>query len=152
MKCLARYCCVLLLFALSSGLAAQAKQLAVVVDKSNSSSGMTLAELTKTLKLDNRKWPDGKTVVLVLRDISAPETQTAIQKIYKMQTEEFKSFLAAHKTAVKIVGSEEDLLKAVAGTPGAIGLVDVYSITSGVNVLKVDGKLPLEQGYFLRGN
>jgi hypothetical protein len=35
----------------------------------------------------------------------------------------------------------------VAGTPGAVGLVDVHLITSQVNVLKVDGKLPLEKGY-----
>jgi hypothetical protein len=51
-----------------------------------------------------------------------------------------------------IVGSEEELLKAVASVPGAVGLVDVYSITSGINVIKVEGKLPLEQGYVLKGN
>jgi ABC-type phosphate transport system substrate-binding protein len=152
MKYIARYCCVFLLFALSSGFAAQTKQLAVVVDKSNTASGMTLAELTKIFKLENRKWSDGKNVVLIMREPSALETQVAMQKIYKTQADEFKSFLAAHKSSVVIVGSEQDLLKAVAMTPGAIGLVDVYSITSGVNVLKVDGKLPLEQGYFLRGN
>jgi len=31
--------------------------------------------------------------------------------------------------------------------PGAIGLVDVRSINDKVKVLKVDGKLPLENGY-----
>jgi hypothetical protein len=31
-------------------------------------------------------------------------------------------------------------------------LVDVYSITGGVNVLKIGGKLPLEPGYSLHGN
>jgi hypothetical protein len=30
--------------------------------------------------------------------------------------------------------------------------VDVYSINSRINVLKIDGKLPLEAGYLLRGN
>jgi len=40
----------------------------------------------------------------------------------------------------------------VESIPGAIGLVDVYSITSRVNVVKVDGRLPLEQGYLLKGD
>ena len=35
---------------------------------------------------------------------------------------------------------------------GAIGAVNVYSINSAVKVLRVDGKLPLEQGYLLHGN
>ena len=47
------------------------------------------------------------------------------------------------------VHSDQELLKIVESTLGALGLVDVYSITSKVNVVKVDGKLPLEQGYLL---
>jgi hypothetical protein len=40
----------------------------------------------------------------------------------------------------------------VESLPGAVGLIDIYSITSGVNVVKVNGKLPLEPGYVLHGN
>jgi hypothetical protein len=36
-------------------------------------------------------------------------------------------------------------------TPGAVGFVDVYSINSGISVIKVDGKSPLEPGYVLHG-
>jgi hypothetical protein len=50
-----------------------------------------------------------------------------------------------------IVASEDEMLKSVAAIPGAVGLVDVYSITEYVKVIKVDGKLPLEQGYPLKG-
>jgi hypothetical protein len=69
-----------------------------------------------------------------------------------MQVAEFKTLLAAHASGVIVVRSEDELLKSVEAIPGAVGLVDVYSINSRVNVLKVDGKLPLEQGYFLKGN
>jgi hypothetical protein len=31
-------------------------------------------------------------------------------------------------------------------------VVDLFSITNDVKVLKIDGKLPVEQGYVLRGN
>jgi len=144
--------CALLVLASSFGVASEAKQLAVIVDKSNNTSAMTAADLTKMFKFDSHKWPDGRNVVVVLRDPTSPEMQTAIQKLYHMQPEEFKALLAAHQSAVVIVHSEEDMLRSVQSIPGAVGLVDVYSINSRVNVLKVDGKLPLEQGYFLKGN
>ena len=48
--------------------------------------------------------------------------------------------------------SDEELLKTVEATSGAIGIVDVYSITSSVKVLRIDGKLPFDVGYPLKGN
>ena len=143
---------VLLLLVVSFGAVSEAKQLAVIVDKTNNLGGLSATDLAKVFKFDNHKWPDGRSVILILRDPSTPEMQTAIQKLYHMQADEFKALLAAHQSGVIIVRSEEELLKSVESIPGAVGLVDVYSINSRVNVLKVDGKLPLEQGYFLKGN
>jgi len=143
---------ILLLLVAGLGVPAAAKQLAVIVDKTNNTGGVSAAELTKVFKFDSHKWPDGRPVILVLRDPSSPEMQTAIQKLYHMQPDEFKALLAAHQSGVIVVRSEEELLKSVESIPGAVGLVDVYSINGRVNVLKVDGKLPLEQGYFLKGN
>jgi hypothetical protein len=54
--------------------------------------------------------------------------------------------------AIVVTSSDEDLVKKVESTPGAVGLVDVYSITGGVTVLRVGGRLPLEPGYALHGN
>jgi len=56
-----------------------------------------------------------------------------------------------HNKAVIMVASEDEMLKSVAAIPGAVGLVDVYSITEHVKVVRVDGKLPLEQGYPIKG-
>lgn len=131
--------------------ACEATQLAVVVDKANSTSSLSSADLVKILKLNNSKWPDGKQVVLVLRGASAPDVQLALQKLSNMSGDQVKDLLATHKSSILIVNSEQEVLKSVSTIPGAIGLVDVYSLTSGVNVVKVDGKLPLEPGYLLRG-
>jgi hypothetical protein len=49
------------------------------------------------------------------------------------------------------VDSEADLLRTVEATPGAVGIVDVYLINSAVKVLRVDGKLPFDLGYALKG-
>jgi hypothetical protein len=142
------------LLLLIAGLAAscEARQLAVIVDKTNNTGGLSTIDLTKVFKFDSHKWPDGRPVILVLRDPSTPEMKTAIEKLYHMPVDQFKSLLAAHASGVIIVRSEDELLKSVEAIPGAVGLVDVYSINSRVNVLKVDGKLPLEPGYFLKGN
>jgi hypothetical protein len=144
--------CVLLLLVAGLGVSCQAKQLAVIVDKTNSTVGLSANDLAKVFKFDSHKWPDGRPVILVLRDPSTPEMQTAIEKLYHMHVDEFKALLAAHSSGVIMVRTEDELLKSVEAIPGAVGLVDVYSINSRVNVLKVDGKLPLEQGYFLKGN
>lgn len=141
-----------ILVALCLGASCAARQIAVVVDKTNTVGGLSSADLAKVFKCDKVKWPDGKNVVLVMRDPSSPEMKTAIEKLYHMSPQELKSLLSAHHQAVLMVSSEEELLKSVESIPGAIGLVDVYSINSRVNVLKVDGKLPLEQGYYLKSN
>jgi len=124
--------------------------MAVVVDKANSQGAITAADLVKVFKFDSHKWPDGRNVTVVLLEPSMPEMQTALEKLYHMQPDELRALLASHRGGVVIVNSEEQLLKSVESIPGAVGLVDVFSINSRVNVLKVDGKLPLEQGYLLR--
>ena len=55
------------------------------------------------------------------------------------------------KDRILIVGSDDAVIRAVETIPGAVGIVDVYSITSGVTVVKIDGKMPLEPGYVLHG-
>ena len=39
------------------------------------------------------------------------------------------------------------MLQILQSKPGATGIVDVYSITSAVNILRVDGKLHFDSGY-----
>ena len=124
-----------------------ATHMAVIVDKSNSTGNLSSSDLAKLLQTDQKAWPTGKKVVIVIT--ASAETETALQKLLKLSASGVRDFMAAHKSSILIVDSSAALLKVVEGTPGALGLVDVYSITSQVNVLKIDGKLPLEQGYLL---
>ena len=143
--------CLLLLCLGFLSVRGEAKQFAVVVDKSNAVAALSTADLAKIFKGDNRKWPDGKTITVIVRDLSEPEMQVVIQKVCNMQPEEYRALISARRIAFITVGSEEAVLKAVESTPGAVGLLDVYSITSRINVVRVDGKLPLDQGYSLKG-
>ncbi len=129
-----------------------ARDLAVIVDKANASSALTTVEMEKLMKASVAKWPDGRKVMVVLGDPGSADTKMVLQRVYKMTEDEIKSFAETHKGDMLVMGSNELVLKVVATHPGAIGVVDVYSINSNVKVLKLNGKLPLEQGYPLHGN
>jgi hypothetical protein len=53
---------------------------------------------------------------------------------------------------VVFVSSDAEVVKVVEGNSAAIGVVDVYNITSGVKVVKIDEKQPFDPGYVLKGH
>jgi ABC-type phosphate transport system substrate-binding protein len=137
---------------------AGARDLAVVVNRASRVQDLAMPDLVKICKGQTSRWPDGKTVSLVIRDPSLPEMKVALERIYRMSKEQVRTLMASvnhsggDRPIIVIADSNEDLVKRVESAPGAAGLVDVYSITSGVSVVKIDGKLPLEPGYALHGN
>jgi ABC-type phosphate transport system substrate-binding protein len=120
--------------------------MAVVVNKDNNVGGISSAHLTKIFRLEVKKWHDDKDVILVLHKNSSGEMST-LERLNKMSSSELKSFIAAHQGSITLVDSDEEVLKVVETMPGAVGLVDVRSINDQINVVRVDGKLPMEDGY-----
>ena len=148
---------VVLFLAASVSLAA-ARDLALVSNKANSLSVITVPDLVKVCKGQTNHWPDGKSVTFIMRNPSVPEMKFFLEKIYELPESQVKELIATANhgrmghPAVMIVDSDEDLVNKVASIPGAVGVVDVYAINSSVAVVKVAGKLPLEPGYLLHGN
>jgi ABC-type phosphate transport system substrate-binding protein len=131
------------------------RNMAVVVSAGSKLTDIPLADLAKFCKGTAKAWPDGKSFVIVLKNPDSPEMHVALQKLFGGSGAEAKAAIAKlneNRQVVKIVDSDEDLLHAVGATPGAIGIVDVYSINSSVKVLRVDGKLPFDVGYAFKGN
>ena len=129
----------------------QAKQLAVVTDNENPTANVSAADLQKIFNLRTHSWADGKAVMVVMRDPSATEMQLVLRKLLNMTPEQASSFVQAHKGSVVVADTDEAVIRFVSSNRGAIGVVDLYSLTKDVRVVKVDGKLPVEQGYLLRG-
>jgi ABC-type phosphate transport system substrate-binding protein len=123
-----------------------AHHMAVVVNKDNNVGVVTAAHLAKIFRSEIKKWPDGKAVMLVLHKNSAGETET-LERLNKMTDSEWRALIAAHKDSIVIADSDADVIKIVQSTPGAVGLIDVRSIDNSINVVRVDGKLPMESGY-----
>jgi len=130
----------------------QARQLAIVSDKTNSTSNLTAAELIKIFNAHSRNWPDGRPITVVMRDPSSADMQLVLRKLFNMTPEQAHTFVQAHRDLIMVADSDDAVLRFVSTSRGAIGVVDLYSLTQDVNVVKIDGKLPVEQGYILRGN
>ena len=140
---------------LAAGTFAGIKNIAVVVSAGSKLSDVSLADLARLCKGVQRTWPDGKSFTLVMKDPGSPDMRVAAQKLFGLGPGEVKALIAKlnePRLTVKIVENDEDLLRTVEATPGAVGIVDVYSINSSVKVLRVDGKLPFDLGYALKGN
>ncbi|HUO27427.1 MAG TPA: hypothetical protein VMU61_17295 [Candidatus Aquilonibacter sp.] len=137
---------------------AVARDIAVVANKANSTNSITLPELVKVCKAQTNRWPDGKPVTFLMRAPSAPEMRVLLEKVYGLSETEVSDLIVnanhgrANHPAIMVVNSDEELVDKVASIPGAVGVVDVYSINSSVAVVKIAGKLPLEPGYLLHGN
>ena len=123
-----------------------AHHMAVVVNKENKVGNVTAVHLGKMFRSEIKKWPDGKAVILVLHKDSEGETET-LERLIKMSPGELKALIAAHKDSILMADSDADVIRLVQSTPGAVGLVEIHAIDNTINVVRVDGKLPMESGY-----
>lgn len=146
------------LFLAASASLASARDLALVSNKTNALSAITLPDLIKVCKAQTNRWPDGKPVTFVMRAPATPEMKLFLEKVYELPEAQVRDLIASanhermNHPAILVVETDEDLVNKVASIPGAVGVVDVYAINSSVAVVKLGGKLPLEPGYLLHGN
>jgi ABC-type phosphate transport system substrate-binding protein len=136
----------LLVFLLTCFTPCFAHHMAVVVNKDNDVGNVSSAYLAKIFRSDAKKWANGQPIVLILHNNSAGETET-LQHLIKVSPTEWKALIAGHRDSIQMADSDADVLKIVQNTPGAIGLIDVRAVDSTINVVRVDGKLPMESGY-----
>ena len=127
--------------ALLAPLLSQAKDFALVVHKANRATNITLKDFQKMLKAGATQWPGGGPVRLVLMDQDSAEMKPLLEKLGA--TPDAKGL----GERLIVVTSDKAVVETVARTPGALGIIDVYSINGEVTVVKLEGKLPLEPGY-----
>jgi hypothetical protein len=128
-------------------LLAFAKDAAMVVAKNSKVTTIQSAAFTKAFASAPARLADGQEIVLVVKPLNTPETQAVASKLLAQTPEGLNKMVA--KRAIIVVNSDAEVIRLVSSMPNAVGVVDTYSITSEIAVLKVDGKLPLEPGYLL---
>jgi hypothetical protein len=154
-RSLALLLCVALLLMLALSLSAALKKWAVIVPGGSKLQDVPFAEITKLCRGEKQSWSNGENFTLVMLVPEAPEMRDPVRKLFGVSSTEIKPLVAklnGTRPFIKIVEHDEDVLRAVNATPGAIGIVDVYAINSSVKVLRIDGRLPFDPGYALKAN
>jgi len=140
----------------SAGAQCPSGSLAVIVNKSNPTDSLSVAQLRRLLIGDVRAWPDHKNVALVERDSSSKVFQCSLSNIVRLSEPEYHRYMISAEfrgeepMAVQTVDSDASAARLVAGQPGGIALVDMSSaaaLSSSVKVIHVNGKNPGEAGY-----
>jgi len=144
-----------LFLTLAAPLMSATKNWALVVPPGSKMVDVPLADLVKFCSGKSKAWTDGRNFTIVMHNPESPEMHGVVQKLFGTSPDEVKALVAKlneGRMVVKIVDSDEDLMRTVGATPGAVGVIDVYAINSSVKVLRLDGKLPFDPGYSLKGN
>jgi len=132
-----------------------AEPLAIVVNRSNPMSEISLADLRKLYRGQRSRWSNGRRVTLVMRDPGTPEREAILQTLYGVDEDEYRRvFLRAVFTgeangAPRVLASPNGVLRFVFNVPGAIGYVRASEVDASVKTLRVDGHMPGEAGYRL---
>lgn len=131
---------------------------AVIVNKSNPILDISYSELVQILKAKNQYWQRNDIITLIFKPPSSKETRILIDNIYKTDYENFekywllKVYKGEVKRAPKIVNSVGTVNILVSEISGAIAFVAPHEVSThgSIKALRVDGKLPYEEGYPLK--
>ena len=134
--------------------AAQAGDVAVVVNDRNPVTKMSKTELRKIFAGEERSWSAGVPIRIFVR---APGTheRAALLKLLDMTEGEYKQYWTAQvfrgeaQTEPIALPSNGMQREAVVAYPGAVALVALQDVKAGMKVLRVEGRMPGEAGYAL---
>ncbi len=142
----------LAILSLPPPLAAQASDIAVIVNPGNPATNVSMADLRKIFSGAKRSWPGGQPIKLIGRGPGCPE-RFLLLKLLAMSESEYKQYWTAQvfrgeadaePLIVPSVGMQKEALKA---RPGGISLVILRDLKPEMKVLKVDNLLPGAAGY-----
>ena len=140
---------VAILFIYSTALALE--PVAVIVNKTNPASDISVAELASILKGRKLRWNDSQKIL----KINMPAETTARRDFYQAALDtdpHSKITLPGSNESYDgiIAPNEKAMLALVAGNSNAIGYVYSSNITNSVKVLRISGALPRDSGYPLK--
>jgi ABC-type phosphate transport system substrate-binding protein len=127
--------------------------IAVVVNKENPVSNLSLSDLRKIYFGERQYWRGGLLIQLLIRAPGARERDVVLQQVFQMSELQYKQYWVAKlmrteaKSAPTEVFSSGMLKEGVAAIPGAISFIDIGEVRPPLKVLRIEGRLPGENGY-----
>ncbi len=132
--------------------------MAVIVHKTSPVDNISLADLRKLLNGVTHVWSDSTPVVLAQQPDTAATQKRMLELILKTTPANYGrqlfriQFQGGLPPNIRVLNSDANAITFVWNVPGAVSIVDAGAAAASthVKVLKVDGKLPSEQGYPLQ--
>jgi ABC-type phosphate transport system substrate-binding protein len=141
----------------SAPVAAQASDIAVVVNPDNPVTNISVVDLRKIFNGEKSSWPNGIRVKLIVRPPGSVERQ-ALLRLLRMSQNEYTQYWTG-----RVYRGEADsepitlpsigmVIEAMKVFPGAIAFVDSAYPKPGMpmKIVRIAGHLPGEEGYPLR--
>ena len=130
--------------------------LAIVVNRKNPTTNVTLPQLRAMFIGESRWWTNRSRVTLAAMRRGTPERQTVLRVIYKMDDKDldryflYQRFKGEASTSATTLRTSADVKKFVVRTPGALGYLRLSDVDDSVKIVRVNGLLPEDDGYPLR--
>ena len=130
--------------------------IAIVVNKDATVVVVPLHELRKSFLANQQFWSNRARIILLLRAPQSDERDFVLNRIYQMDEARFrqywigKMFRAEVPRGPKIVFSTGMTLDLVVAIPGSISFMRATEVTDAVKLVRIDGKLPSDEGYPLK--
>ncbi len=130
--------------------------IAVVVNPATPVDELTMADVRRVFLGERQYWKSDLPVILLVRAPVARERDVVLKTIYQMTESQFKQYWVAKifrseaVSAPKIVYSSDMTNQLVSVIPGSIAFMEARAVAPGLKIIKVDGRMPGEQGYPLR--
>ena len=138
---------------LACGQAALAGAVAIVVNPSVSVDDLSFTELRRIMLAERQFWSTGQPITVIVRAPVALERTVLLERVYRMSEARYREYWVAKVfrgeagNGPRVVLSGEEALDLVSVIAGAIAAVDADDVPEGLKVLKIDGRLPAEEGY-----
>jgi hypothetical protein len=126
--------------------------LAVIVNKDNQVTNLTMAELREILLGKRASWKGAQKIMVLLPNGGSPEREATL-RLVDMNDSSYKQYWLERTTAGEgtgtpaAVSSSGVALSLVAETPGAIAVVPLADVRDSVKVIKIDGHSPSDAAY-----
>ena len=136
-----------------SGASGAGGSVAFVLHPDVNVDNLSLNQLRKVLLAEQQYWPDRSKIVLLIREQSTIERQVVLERIYQMTEDEYRRYWIAKMFRAEIpykprkVQSANMARELVSVIPSSITFMASDDVAPGHRVVKVDGKLPGEDGY-----
>lgn len=131
--------------------------IAIIVHQDNPLDEISARDLRRIFKQEKQRWADNRNIYVIMQEDGSPEKGLFVHKIFLMRPNELKRYWLNKiikgdiLSFPKTLSSNDTVKRFVAQIDLSISYINADAVDESVKVLRIDGKHPGEEGYFLNG-